>query len=138
MCISSEHVYIAEALELRKTLQSRSSELVALTQNPVDIVWGSERPQRPKGKVFALDLKYAGSEPRSSDCIFEFDLILGESFSSKLDRIRQEMAKKNAAAMAVTLLDEVAWLFNLRGSDIDFNPGKQSALLQRLVELHVL
>ncbi|KIM69481.1 hypothetical protein SCLCIDRAFT_1207910 [Scleroderma citrinum Foug A] len=94
-----------EALELRKTLQSRSSDLVALTQNPVDIVWGSERPQRPKEKVFTLDLKYAG-----------------ESFSSKLDRIRQEMAKKNATAMAVTLLDEVAWLFNLRGSDIDFNP----------------
>lgn len=56
----------------------------------------------------------------------EFDLMLGESFSSKFDRIRQEMAKKNAAAMAVTLLDEVAWLFNLRGSDIALNPGKQS------------
>ncbi|KAL4078159.1 peptidase M24, structural domain-containing protein [Scleroderma yunnanense] len=94
-----------EALELKKSLQSRSSELVTLVQNPIDIVWGLERPQRPKNKVFVLDLKYAG-----------------ESFSSKLDRIRQEMAKKNAAAMAVTLLDEVAWLFNLRGSDIDFNP----------------
>lgn len=63
MCINSEHVYIAEALRLRKSLQSRSSELVALTQNPIDIVWGSERPQRPKNKVFVLDLKYAGSEP---------------------------------------------------------------------------
>jgi Xaa-Pro aminopeptidase len=26
--------------------------------------------------------------------------------------------------MVVTMLDEVAWLFNLRGSDIDFNPGR--------------
>ncbi|KAF8120222.1 peptidase M24, structural domain-containing protein [Boletus edulis] len=81
------------------------SELVPLSQNPVDVVWGSERPQRPKNPIFALDVKYSG-----------------ESLRSKLDRARQELAKKNAVALAVTLLDEVAWLFNLRGTDIDFNP----------------
>lgn len=50
--------------------------------------------------------------------------VPGESFPSKLQRVRKEMAKKNALAVAVTLLDEVAWLFNLRGGDIDFNPGE--------------
>ncbi|KAI6131463.1 peptidase M24, structural domain-containing protein [Pisolithus croceorrhizus] len=94
-----------EAESLRKSLRTRDSELVTLTQNPVDIVWGTERPQRPKNKVFVLATEYAG-----------------EQFSTKLKRIRGEMAKKNAAATVVTLLDEVAWLLNLRGSDIDFNP----------------
>lgn len=37
-------------------------------------------------------------------------------------------------ALAVTLLDEVAWLFNLRGTDIDFNPGRHLtvSLLERI------
>ncbi|KAF9236072.1 peptidase M24, structural domain-containing protein [Melanogaster broomeanus] len=93
----------SEALRLTKSLGH--SELIPLLQNPVDIVWASDRPQRPTNKVFILDVKYTG-----------------ETFSSKLQRVREEMAKKNAVAMAVTLLDEVAWLFNLRGTDIEFNP----------------
>lgn len=32
------------------------------------------------------------------------------------------MAKKDAQALVITALDEVAYLFNLRGSDIDYNP----------------
>ena len=45
-----------------RTLQSSlgTSELVPLLKNPVDVVWGSERPSRPKSPVFALDVKYAG------------------------------------------------------------------------------
>lgn len=34
------------------------------------------------------------------------------------------MAKEKAYAVVVNMLDEVAWLFNLRGSDIDHNPGE--------------
>jgi Xaa-Pro aminopeptidase len=36
--------------------------------------------------------------------------------------VRQELEKQKARALVVTMLDEVAWLFNLRASDIDFNP----------------
>lgn len=32
------------------------------------------------------------------------------------------MCQKNAFALVITALDEVAWLFNLRGSDIEYNP----------------
>ncbi|KAI9568021.1 Creatinase/aminopeptidase [Boletus coccyginus] len=97
-------VLATDAQTLKKSLGK--SELVSLSQNPVDIVWGSERPQRPKNPVFALGVEYSG-----------------ETLRSKLDRARQELSKKNAVALAVTLLDEVAWLFNLRGTDIDFNPA---------------
>ena len=36
--------------------------------------------------------------------------------------MRKELEKQKARALVVAMLDEVAWLFNLRGSDIDFNP----------------
>jgi Xaa-Pro aminopeptidase len=40
----------------------------------------------------------------------------------KLEDVRKELKKQDGRALVVTTLDEVAWLFNLRGSDIDFNP----------------
>lgn len=94
-----------DAENLKKSLEPRGSELVSLQQNPVDIVWGKDRPPCPHNRVFPLDVKYAG-----------------ESFQDKLQRLREEIANKDAVASVVTLLDEVAWLFNLRGTDIDFNP----------------
>jgi Xaa-Pro aminopeptidase len=51
-------------------------------------------------------------------------LLSGESHLDKLRRLREDLVKKKAKAMVVTMLDEVAWLFNLRGSDIDYNPGE--------------
>ena len=78
---------------------------ISYTENLVDPVWGSLRPQRPKNPAFALDAKYAG-----------------RAHMEKLGHVRQELEKQKARALVVTMLDEVAWLFNLRGSDIDFNP----------------
>ena len=48
----------------------------------------------------------------------------GQSHADKIVQVREELEKKKAKAVVVTMLDEVAWLFNLRGSDIDFNPGE--------------
>lgn len=47
----------------------------------------------------------------------------GQSPSDKISKLREELEKKKYKALVVTMLDEVAWLFNLRGSDIDYNPG---------------
>jgi Xaa-Pro aminopeptidase len=49
-----------DARSLKKSLELRNSELVSLQQNPVDIVWGKDRPIHPHNKVFSLDVKYAG------------------------------------------------------------------------------
>ena len=49
--------------------------------------------------------------------------------------MREELEKKKAKAVVVTMLDEVAWLFNLRGSDIDFNPGEFGRILLRKVRM---
>ncbi|KAJ2581842.1 hypothetical protein GGH95_001864, partial [Coemansia sp. RSA 1836] len=51
----------AEGTSLRKSLNARGNgDLVAIEENLVDIVWGSQRPPRPQDKVFIHDVKYAG------------------------------------------------------------------------------
>ncbi|XP_006463697.1 hypothetical protein AGABI2DRAFT_187219 [Agaricus bisporus var. bisporus H97] len=93
-----------DAESLHKHLEPNGSKLVSVTKNLVDEVW-SDRPARRLNPVIHLDEKYSG-----------------QSSADKIAKVREEMKKKKAKAMVVTMLDEVAWLFNLRGSDIDFNP----------------
>jgi len=69
------------------------------------MLWGPDRPERPSTEIFQLEDKFTG-----------------ESVSSKLLRMREILAKSGARGMVVSQLDEVAWLFNLRASDIPFNP----------------
>ncbi len=55
--------------------------------------------------------------------IFSLPLsITGEGVDSKLDRIRVLMKQQAVHVLPVVKLDQVAWLFNLRGQDIPYNP----------------
>ncbi|KAG8997408.1 hypothetical protein FRB94_007685 [Tulasnella sp. JGI-2019a] len=95
----------SDAESISSSLSSRSgSTLVPLAENLVDQVW-TGRPARPKTKARALAVEFAG-----------------QSSQEKVEALRAELKKQDADAVVVTMLDEVAWLFNLRGSDIDFNP----------------
>jgi Xaa-Pro aminopeptidase len=47
---------------------------------------------------------------------------VGKPYQEKLVDLRKELTEKKTSGMVVSMLDEVAWLFNLRGSDIDYNP----------------
>ncbi len=46
----------------------------------------------------------------------------GRTRAEKLAALREKMTEKKAEFFIVSALDEIAWLFNFRGSDIDFNP----------------
>lgn len=81
------------------------SGLVSLDHNLVDLVWGDERPQRPLQPVTILPEHFAG-----------------KSVPAKLAELRRELAKKRSPGIFISMLDEVAWLFNIRGSDIPYNP----------------
>lgn len=48
--------------------------------------------------------------------------LCGASAAEKLAQVRQEMRRKRVGLLPLTKLDQVAWLFNLRGSDIPYNP----------------
>lgn len=81
------------------------SQLAAVSENLVDLVWGADRPSRPNEPVNFLTLKYSGKHT-----------------NDKLAGLRKELAKKNLSCFVVSMLDEIAWLFNLRGNDIPYNP----------------
>lgn len=49
-------------------------------------------------------------------------LQLGKSHADKLEDLRKYIVEKGAYGVVVSALDEVAWLFNLRGSDVECNP----------------
>jgi Xaa-Pro aminopeptidase len=54
--------------------------------------------------------------------LFALKLMTGRPFQDKISALREELKEKKCSGMVVSMLDEVAWLFNLRGSDIDYNP----------------
>lgn len=57
------------------------------------------------------------------DPIWTFPLSTsGASTESKLSSVRQALQAAGAEALPLTALDEIAWLLNIRGADIDFNP----------------
>lgn len=73
--------------------------------NLVDTVWGDDRPSEPKEPLRVHALEWAG-----------------KSVADKLAAMRSEMAAAGCGALLATMLDEVAWLYNLRGNDVPFNP----------------
>ena len=75
-------------------------------------LWTDSRPPIPSSLLYPYDEKYAG-----------------ESVEDKLNRIRQTMAKHNADALIISALDEIAWLLNIRGNDVEYNPVVISYLL---------
>ncbi|BFZ59617.1 hypothetical protein YB2330_000631 [Saitoella coloradoensis] len=94
-----------EAKQLMEKLKTKSGELIGMNNNLVDEVWSDERPKRPAQPVFPQPYKYSGQD-----------------FSEKVAMIRKELEAKKASGSVVSMLDEIAWLFNLRGDDIPFNP----------------
>ena len=54
---------------------------------------------------------------------------MGETRKEKIAWLRDEMQKAGCGAMFLTALDEIAWLLNVRATDIDYNPYVISYLL---------
>jgi len=94
----------AAKIESWKTLFADKKFSFCGDKDLICFVW-KDRPELPEKPVFRYELKYAG-----------------ESSVKKIERIRQELYKKHADALFLTLLDEIAWIFNIRGHDVKYNP----------------
>ena len=92
------------AERLARACANAGATLVPTEPNPVDAIW-TDRPAPPLGPVSLHDLRYAGEYP-----------------SSKLTRIRSEIAVLRADALVVSDPHAVAWTFNIRGSDVAHTP----------------
>ncbi|KAK3598180.1 hypothetical protein CHS0354_034092 [Potamilus streckersoni] len=89
---------------LSKLLKSNGLSLVPVMENLIDKVW-DDRPFPPRNSLLVLTEAYTG-----------------KTWKTKIKEVREKLAEKKAGAQILTALDEIAWLFNLRGSDIEYNP----------------
>lgn len=88
----------------KKKLAQKNITLKAVEQNPIDEIW----EDRPK--------------PSKSPIEIHRDRYSGEKSSLKRKRIAGEIKEKGADALVLTSLDSIAWLFNIRGSDVAMTP----------------
>ncbi|EWC45631.1 putative Xaa-Pro aminopeptidase P [Drechslerella stenobrocha 248] len=112
--VDSSLITFASAKSLEKKIQKKGGKgLVAMTENLIDQVWGKDRPSRPSEPVIVLDQKFAG-----------------KGFVEKIEDLRKELQKQKSHGLILSGLDEIMWLFNIRGahpatnlySNIPFNP----------------
>ena len=101
--INGKTISVEESEKLAETFKKNDLRLDTNIELE-DIVWIG-RPPMPEDEVFELDEKYAG-----------------ESRAQKISRVRREMRRQNATHYVVCALDETAWLLNLRGKDVEYNP----------------
>ncbi|MEO7243612.1 MAG: aminopeptidase P family N-terminal domain-containing protein, partial [Rubrivivax sp.] len=94
---------LAQAQTLRAALQARGATLVT-THDVLDAVW-PDRPALPAERVWEHGAPHAATPRRD-----------------KLAAVREAMTAQGASRHFVSTVDDVAWITNLRGSDVPYNP----------------
>ncbi|WP_417690767.1 aminopeptidase P family protein [Roseibium sp.] len=95
---------INDVRRLKAVCNKAGAELVPVEGNPLDAVW-SDRPEASSGAVSLYSEKLAG-----------------RAASDKIQEIQKIVAAKEADACVLTQPDSIAWLFNIRGSDVTHTP----------------
>ena len=93
-----------KAEEMFQILFPKEINVEWLEHNLIDILW-KDRPPLSKAPVASQSLDFSG-----------------ETAESKIERLREEMRKENVKFHVITMLDAIAWLFNIRGQDVAYNP----------------
>ncbi len=94
---------MGEGQEYEEALSAKNIR-IHYSDDLIDAIW-EDRPSLSKKPAFFLEEKYSG-----------------ESSASKLARVRKAMAEKGADSHIIASLDDVCWLLNIRGDDVDFFP----------------
>lgn len=107
LAIDARLVNIMRFRQLSNLMQSINGELIVINDNLVDLarIECNEIATEPKEPIFTLDLTYTGM-----------------TTIDKLTWLKRELANRGVDSIALNVLDEIAWLFNLRGNDIEYNP----------------
>ena len=82
-----------------------ANEITLITERDVLTDIWSDRPALPSAQLYQHDAQF-----------------VAQSATSKLDAVRAGMADAGATHHLLSSLDDIAWLTNLRGADVDYNP----------------
>lgn len=118
---------------LRKKFEDKGLELKPVDTDFVDMVW-KDRPKRRFNRIYSIENeklnKYQIELTKMSEKDGSCDAterkpaedirIVGKTYVEKLEEIRHILKPKQT--FVITELDTIAWIFNLRGSDVLYNP----------------
>lgn len=91
------------AIDLKKEADKRHIKINAALDLP-DKIW-TDRPKLESKEVWELSTAYTGMDR-----------------AEKLEKVREMMKKENAEVFVLSSIDDIAWLLNLRGDDVECNP----------------
>lgn len=109
---------VAVAKEAIKTLHTKDIHINS-DIDLIDEIW-SDRPSLPGAPAYLLDEK-----------------TTGQSIVEKITEIRNTLKEKGATAHLVSSLDDISWIFNIRGSDVKCNPVVLSFAIIELEDLQL-
>lgn len=98
-------VPMSQGINYEKKLAGMS---FVVEQDLAEAIW-TDRPKFPAGKVTVLDEKLAGM-----------------SFEGKREEVMKKAGEEGADSLLLTKLDDIMWLFNIRGCDVECNPVAMS------------
>lgn len=98
LCYSAEEARDLEAVLAKLGIRLDSSA------DLMEEIW-SDRPAIPSNKIFQMPTELSGA-----------------SVSDKLEQLNNQLRQAGADCMVLAALDEVAWTFNIRGTDVTYNP----------------
>lgn len=101
--MDTQTVSLAGFRSFETALAKKEIQLVE-TPDLLEVIW-ENRPLISRAKVFELGLEFSGVSRMEKQAV-----------------LAEELVKNGADYHVITMLDELAWLYNLRGSDINFNP----------------
>lgn len=86
------------------TQQFSTKDISLVSKDYLSSIW-KNRPELPSEQAFLIN-----------------ETHIGQSVSSKLAQVRAALQKQGAAYHLISSLDDLAWLFNIRGKDVSYNP----------------
>ncbi len=98
---------------IEKQLSGSGVSLVPVTSNPIDAVW-QDQP-----------------EPSQAAAIVHEDRLAGRTSADKRAQIADALKQAGQDAAIICALDSIAWLLNIRGSDVDHTPVALSYVVAR-------
>lgn len=90
--------------EAYKTIADKNNFRIIMSKDLLEDIW-ADRPELPKHKIFNHE-----------------EIYCGKSTNEKLSKIRENLKNKEANSFILSSLDDIAWLYNVRGNDVLFNP----------------
>ncbi|MEO7050391.1 MAG: aminopeptidase P family protein [Rhodanobacter sp.] len=103
LAVAGDSVAVGSCTDIERYL-TKAGAILRSDLDLVGEIW-TDRPPLPLASVFAHDAAFATTQR-----------------ADKLRRVRQAMRKLGASHHLLSSLDDIAWLTNLRGSDVECNP----------------